>query len=227
MQISIIIPVLNEAAEIVTTLASLQHLRAQSAEIIVVDGGSRDDTVTLAQPLADLVICSDQGRAQQMNAGARCASGNILLFLHADTHLPADAHHLIVKGLAENDQRWGRFDVRLSGSHLLLRAVESLMNWRSRLTGIASGDQAIFVQRDGFMKIGGFPEIPLMEDIALSHLLKKQGKPLCLHARVITSSRRWERAGIVRTILLMWRLRLAYALGADPERLAAKYYKSQ
>lgn len=227
MQISIIIPALNETAEITRTLASLQHLRTRSAEIIVVDGGSHDDTVALAQPLADLVICAGLGRAQQMNAGGRCASGGILLFLHADTRLPEDAHRLIVAGLAESDRGWGRFDVRLSGRHPLLRVVEFLMNWRSRLSGIATGDQTLFVRRDWFVKIGGFPDLPLMEDIALSRLLKKQGRPLCLHAHVTSSSRRWERAGIVRTILLMWYLRLAYTLGADPRRLAAKYYKLQ
>lgn len=226
-EISIIIPTWNEAEGIVTTLLSLQNLRDQSAEIIVADGGSRDATVVLAQDLADLVIREGQGRAQQMNAGALRANGAILLFLHADTQLPDDACQLIMVGLVKSGRGWGRFDVRLSGKHPLLRMVERMMNWRSRLSGIATGDQAIFVRRDWFTKLGGFPELPLMEDIALSRALKKMGRPLCLHERVTTSSRRWERDGILRTILLMWRLRLAYALGADPRQLAAKYYKSQ
>jgi rSAM/selenodomain-associated transferase 2 len=225
--ISVIMPTWNEADGIVATLSSLQNLRDHSAEIIVVDGGSRDATVKLAQTLADLVICEGQGRAQQMNAGAHRAKGDILLFLHADTQLPENVYQLILEGLAKNNRSWGRFDVRLSGKHPLLRVVEFMMNWRSRLTGIATGDQAIFVRRDWFEAAGGFPIIPLMEDIALCRKLKRRGPPLCLRARVVTSSRRWEQHGIVRTVLLMWRLRLAYALGADPLQLAGKYYKSQ
>lgn len=225
-RISIIIPAWNEDEEIVATLSALQNLRNQSVEIIVADGGSHDSTVALAQPLADLVICAGHGRAQQMNTGARRANGDILLFLHADTRLPENAHQLISEGLAKTDKGWGRFDVRLSGRHPLLRVVERMMNWRSRVSGIATGDQAIFVRRDWFVLAGGFPELPLMEDIALSRMLKKKGAPLCLRKRVITSSRRWERNGILRTVTLMWRLRLAYALGADPQRLAEKYYKS-
>ncbi|MEO5702344.1 MAG: TIGR04283 family arsenosugar biosynthesis glycosyltransferase [Gammaproteobacteria bacterium] len=225
-QISIIIPSWNEAEDIATTLSALQHLRDKSVEIIVADGGSRDPTVALAQPLVDLLIHTGRGRAQQMNAGAGRANGNILLFLHADTRLPEHAHQLVAEGLAKTGRGWGRFDVRLSGRHPLLRLVERMMNWRSRWSGIATGDQALFVRRDWFENVGGFPVLPLMEDIALSRKLKRMGMPLCLHERVTTSSRRWERNGILRTILLMWRLRLAYALGADPQRLADKYYKS-
>ncbi len=221
-RLSIILPTLNEAHGIVPCLQPLQALRTRGHEIILADGGSRDATVTLAEPWVDKVIHSGRGRAVQMNAGARAAQGDVLLFLHADTRLPPDADALILNALQARG--WGRFDVRLSGSQLLLRVVATLMNWRSRLTGIATGDQAIFVRRALFEKVGGFPEIPLMEDIALARALKKCGPPLCLKQRVLTSSRRWEQHGILRTIFLMWRLRLAYALGADPAQLVKRYY---
>ncbi len=221
-RLSIILPTLNEAHGIVPCLQPLQALRTRGHEIILADGGSRDATVTLAEPWVDKVIHSGRGRAVQMNAGARAAQGDVLLFLHADTRLPADADALILNALQARG--WGRFDVRLSGAQPLLRVVATLMNWRSRLTGIATGDQAIFVRRALFEKVGGFPEIPLMEDIALARALKKCGPPLCLKQRVLTSSRRWEQQGILRTIFLMWRLRLAYALGADPAQLVKRYY---
>jgi rSAM/selenodomain-associated transferase 2 len=221
-KLSVIIPTWNEAASITATLLSLQYLRT-THEIIVTDGGSTDATLALSQNLADHVISSERGRAQQMNAGAAKACGEIFVFLHADTHLPDAAAQHILDGLTCSRRNWGRFDVRLSGDHPLLRMVERLMNWRSRISGIATGDQAIFVRREWFEAVGGFPVIPLMEDIALSRALKRLGPPLCLNARVITSSRRWAQQGILRTVLLMWRLRLAYALGADPRHLAAKY----
>lgn len=222
-RISIIIPALNEAAGIAETLRPLQPLRARGHEVIVVDGGSADGTVAIARPLADRVIASRPGRARQQNAGAEAAGGDVLLFLHADTQLPPDADALVTGGLTRSGCGWGRFDVRLSGRRPLLRVVERMMNLRSRLTGIATGDQAIFVRRDGFRRAGGFPHIPLMEDVALCRTLRRTGPPLCLRQRVLTSSRRWEQRGILRTILLMWRLRAAYALGADPARLARRY----
>ena len=222
--LSIIIPVLNEEAEIADALAALAPLRARGIETIVVDGGSRDRTIALARPLADHVIRAARGRAVQMNAGAAAARrGNVLLFLHADTRLPADADRLVLDGLVRSGRRWGRFDVRISGRHPLLRVVARLMNIRSRLTGIATGDQAMFVTRDVFDAVGGFPDIPLMEDVALSHILKRSGKPLCLRPRAVTSGRRWEKNGMLRTIVLMWRLRFAYSLGAEPARLARRY----
>ena len=224
MNLSIIIPVLNEAAEIADTLTALAPLRARGVETIVVDGGSRDRTVALARPLADTVIESARGRAVQMNAGAAAAKpGNVLLFLHADTRLPAEADRLVLDGLARSGRQWGRFDVRISGRHPLLRVVARLMNIRSRLTGVATGDQAIFVTRDLFDAVGGFPDIPLMEDVALSRALRRSGTPLCLRPRALTSGRRWEKEGVVRTIVLMWRLRFAYSLGAEPARLARRY----
>lgn len=223
--ISIIIPILNEAACIVTCLQALQSLRAQNCELIVADGGSRDDSVTLAEPLADRVIVSTPGRAAQMNAGAQHARGAILWFLHADSLPPPNAADLIRTALAQPQHSWGRFDVRLSGSQPLLRWVETLMNTRSRLTGIATGDQGIFIDRRLFEQIGGYPPIALMEDIALSRMLKRYGRPACLQQRLLTSSRRWEQGGVLRTILLMWRLRLAYFFGADPDALARIYYR--
>ncbi len=221
-RLSIIVPVLNEADGITASLQPLQTWRARGHEIILADGGSSDATVALAEPWVDKIIRSGRGRARQMNTGARAARGDVLLFLHADTQLPPDADALILDALQA--RAWGRFDVRLSGAHPLLRVVETLMNRRSRLTGIATGDQAIFVRRALFEKTGGYPDIPLMEDIALSRALKKHGPPLCMKQRVLTSSRRWEQHGILRTILLMWKLRLAYALGADPARLVRHYY---
>ena len=221
-ELSIIMPVLDEAPQIVARLQALQPLRAAGAELVVADGGSSDGTAQLAAPLADRVLIARRGRAAQMNAGAAASRGRTLLFLHADTTLPAaalPALHAAVDGGAS----WGRFDVRIAGRHPLLRVVERMMNWRSRLTGIATGDQAIFVRRAVFESLGGYPELPLMEDIALCAALKRQAAPACLRATVTTSARRWEQHGVLRTILLMWRLRAAWFLGADPARLARRY----
>lgn len=223
MRLSIIIPVLNEAERIAATLQALAGLREQGAQVIVVDGGSTDSSVSLAGPLSDLVVMAGRGRALQMNAGAVAASGDVLLFLHADTILPPQADRLVLEGLRDSVRRWGRFDVSIDGRSRLLRLVALMMNLRSRLTGIATGDQGIFVRRDEFMAVGGFPVQPLMEDIALSRLLKARSRPLCLRARASTSGRRWEQHGVWRTIFLMWRLRLRYWLGAAPEELARQY----
>jgi rSAM/selenodomain-associated transferase 2 len=220
--LSIVIPVLNEAARIEATLSALSPLRARDAEVIVVDGGSVDETMKIAHPLADRLIGSPRGRARQMNAGAAVASGEVLLFLHADTQLPDNAVHIVREGLAASGRVWGRFDVRF-GEGPLLGLIAFFMNLRSRITGIATGDQAIFVSRTAFQASGGFPAIALMEDVALSARLKRQGRPLCLRARVTTSPRRWKENGTLRTVFLMWRLRLAYFLGADPRRLAQRY----
>jgi len=227
MKISIVIPVLNEAPIIEEILSALQPYRLAGAELIVVDGGSTDASVALSQPLADRVMRGPQGRARQMNVGAEAATGEILLFLHADTRLPATADQLIVTKMERHGRDWGRFDVRLSGRHLLLRLVEGSMNLRSRLSGIATGDQAIFVRREVFKAAGGFPEIDLMEDITLSRILKRHGPPLCLWQRVTTSSRRWEENGYLQTLFLMWYLRLAYFFGASPGNLARLYGRSK
>ena len=217
-RLSIIMPVLNEAASIREALEALDALRARGHEVIVVDGGSDDGSASLAAPACDQVLVTPRGRALQMNTGALVAGGDALVFLHADTRLPERADELVLGALA--GARWGRFDVRIASRHPLLGLVACAMNLRSRLTGIATGDQAIFVRRDAFT---GFPEMPLMEDIALSRLLKRRGRPACLRACVTTSARRWEARGVLRTIVLMWRLRLLYALGAAPQRLARDY----
>jgi rSAM/selenodomain-associated transferase 2 len=203
-------------------LRALAPLRARGAEVIVVDGGSSDATAALARPFADQVLNSQRGRAAQMNAGAAAARGDVLLFLHADTRLPDGADRLILDGLGQSHRAWGRFDVRFDDGGAL-RLVALMMNLRSRLTGICTGDQAMFVTRAAFDSIGGFPPIPLMEDVTAATLLKRVSRPLCLHARVTTSGRRWRQHGIWRTILLMWRLRLAYYFGSDPARLAKQY----
>ena len=223
LRLSIVVPTLDEAAGIAAALAALQPLRAAGHEVIVVDGGSRDATPALAQPLADRVLAAPPGRAVQMNAGARAAAGDVVVFLHADSRLPAGAAAAIARALA-GGARWGRFDVTIAGRPRILRVVAAMMNLRSRLTGIATGDQGIFVERALFAAAGGYAQIPLMEDIALSKSLKRRGgRPACLRERITTSGRRWEAHGPWRTIVTMWRLRAAYALGADPARLAREY----
>jgi len=186
----------------------------------VVDGGSGDRTAELAAGRCDRVLSTRRGRAGQMNAGAREAQGDALLFLHADTRLPPGAEEIIFRAL--RFYTWGRFDVRIEGRHWLLPVVAAGMNLRSRFTGIATGDQAIFVRRPSF---AGFPEIPLMEDVAFSKAMRRLGRPACLREKVATSGRRWEARGPLRTIVLMWRLRFLYAMGAAPERLARLYEK--
>lgn len=219
VRLSIILPVLNEAPLIAARLGDLRR-DMPGAEVIVVDGGSRDATVEIARPLADRLIRSAPGRAAQMNAGAAAGAGGVLMFLHADTRLPEGAAHLVVEGLRATRRAWGRFDVRIEGRRRLLPVVAAMMNLRSRLTGVATGDQAIFVTRQAFEAVGGFPEIPLMEDVALSKRLRRLGWPLCLRARVVTSGRRWDANGVLRTIVIMWGLRLGYVLGAPPAVLA-------
>ena len=221
--VSLVVPVLDEAGAIPQSLGPLQPLRGNGIEVVVADGGSRDGTRGVARPLCDRLVHAPRGRARQMNAGAGAASGRVLLFLHADTRLPPGWDRAVRDATGVQGREWGRFDVRLDGPHPMLRVVERAMNLRSRLSGIATGDQAIFVTRDAFRAAGGFPDIELMEDVALSRALRARSRPACLRERVVTSSRRWERGGIARTIVLMWRLRFEYALGADPGRLARMY----
>ncbi len=224
MRISIVIPTLDEAGAIVATLAPLQPLRGDGHQVIVVDGGSADATLALAKPLADCAFVAARGRAPQMNAGAAAASGDVLLFLHADSLLPLSAVAALQREIRQSGRRWGRFDVTINGRPALLKVVAAMMNARSRLTGIATGDQGIFVERTLFAAVGGFPDQLLMEDIELSRRLKRAGgAPVCLRERVVTSGRRWERDGPIRTILAMWRWRFAYWRGADPVELAAEY----
>ncbi len=218
----VVMPALNEANAIEATLQALAPLRQRGARVVVVDGGSQDDTRALAQAHADAVIEGPRGRAWQMNAGAALGWGQVLLFLHADTSLPehADAH--VLQALSQGHV-WGRFDVRIAGRAWMLAVVAQLMNWRSRWTGIATGDQAIFVRRETFVQVGGFAPQPLMEDIDLSQRLRAVGPPACLRQRVLTSGRRWEQRGVWRTIALMWRLRWRYWRGESAHSLAEDY----
>lgn len=218
----IVVPVLDEAPDLASRLGELQRLRKRGVQIVVVDGGSSDDSLGIARGLADLAFVAPQGRARQMNAGAAACTADLLLFLHADTRLPPNADTLVRRATL-GGRDWGRFDVAIDSPRPVLRIVETLMNHRSRWTGIATGDQALFVRQELFHRVGGFPDQPLMEDVALSTLLKRHGPPVCLRDRVTTSARRWERHGLWRTILLMWRLRAAYFFGADPLKLAVRY----
>ncbi len=224
MKFSIIIPTLNEEKSIQSCLLALQPLR-NDCEIIIADGDSIDNTQSLALPLADKVMTSAKGRAKQMNNGTSYATGDILIFLHADTYLPENALQLIQQKINTTSQ-WGRFDIQLSGNPFMLKVIAQMMSWRSRLTGIATGDQVIFVTRLAFQAVGQYPEISLMEDIALCKALKKISRPVCLKNKVISSGRRWEHNGIYRTILLMWSLRLRYFFGTDPKILAFLYANS-
>ncbi|MBK7509678.1 MAG: TIGR04283 family arsenosugar biosynthesis glycosyltransferase [Comamonadaceae bacterium] len=223
--LAIVMPVLNEAAGIEAALRALAPLRARGARVVVADGGSADDTLARARRFGGVeVIEAARGRAAQMNAGAQAASGaRVLLFLHADTTLPPDADRLIEQALAGGRHVWGRFDVRIAGRPRMLRVVAACMNARSRWSGIATGDQALFMTRAAFDAIGGFPEQPLMEDIEMSKRLRTLSRPACLRERVITSGRRWESRGVWATIVLMWRLRWAYWRGASPQALARRY----
>ena len=227
MRLAIIVPVLNEAATVSEALARLAPWRRRGAMVIVVDGGSADGTVDRARAAADHVLVAPRGRASQMNAGARHAlEGNgvdALLFLHVDTRLPARAAELILAGCAARPLAWGRFDVRIDGRSPALPLVAAMMNLRSRLTGICTGDQCLFATPALFEKVGGFPPLPLMEDVEFSRRARRLAWPIAVRDRAVTSGRRWERHGVVKTVLLMWRLRLAYFLGADPARLAAAY----
>jgi rSAM/selenodomain-associated transferase 2 len=224
VKLSIIIPTLNEAANIGDVLKRLQPMRARGTEVIVVDADSTDATRDTAAPLVDRVITSERGRATQMNAGAKEASGDALLFLHADSILPTNGDELILQALSDSIFKWGRFDIHISGKHGMLPVIAWFMNHRSRLTGIATGDQGIFVTREAFDAIGGFPAQPLMEDVAISARLLRVSSPIYVDARITTSGRRWEKHGVWRTIFLMWRLRLNYFMGADPARLHRTYY---
>ncbi len=222
VKISIIVPVLNEEHSLSAASDCLRSYCQSGHEVIIVDGGSRDNTLMLAYQVTAQVVVSMPGRAMQMNSGAALATGDVLLFLHIDTRLPEDALALVRRHCHEKNG-WGRFDIRLSGKQPVFRLIERLMNLRSRLSSIATGDQAIFVASSLFKKVGGFPEIALMEDIAISRALKKISRPVCINHKATTSSRRWESRGVVATVLLMWKLRLLYFLGVPPEKLARLY----
>jgi rSAM/selenodomain-associated transferase 2 len=221
MSVSIIIPVLNEEQSICATLERLQVFRQQGCEVIVVDAGSVDNTDVIAAALSDQLITSGKGRALQMNLGASHAQHDILWFLHADTLVPENAIDIIESSLT--DREWGRFNVKLSGAHGMFRIIELMMNIRSCITAIATGDQGIFVKHTLFSRLGGYPEIPLMEDIALSKKLKQVSRPVCIKDNLVTSSRRWEEKGIMKTVLLMWKLRFLYFIGVSADDLARQY----
>ncbi len=221
--LSFIIPTLNETRVITKTLMALQPLRQQGHEVILVDAGSEDDTVDLARPLVDQILESQPGRARQMNVGAAHAWGDTFLFLHADTLLPEDANSLVAQALKKRP--WGFFCVKLDSAHPLIKLVALMMNLRSCLSGIGTGDQALFMSREVFEAEGGFAAIPLMEDVELSKRFKRRvSRPAIIRRRLTTSARRWQHQGIFNTIFLMWRLRWAYALGARPEELVKRYY---
>ncbi|MDP2405863.1 MAG: TIGR04283 family arsenosugar biosynthesis glycosyltransferase [Hydrogenophaga sp.] len=223
MRFSIIVPMLNEAQDMPRLLARLTALRRQGNEVLIVDGGSDDGSADLTVRAGLQVLSSPRGRARQMNLGAAHATGDVLLFLHADTLLPEGALITVRRAMQKSGAPWGRFDVVIDGSHPLLRVVARLMNLRSRWTGIATGDQAIFVTREAFDAVGGFPDQPLMEDIELSRRLLQRDRPACISDPVLTSGRRWESRGVWRTVLLMWRLRWAYWRGTPADQLARLY----
>lgn len=227
MRISVIVPVLNEAEVIAASLAPIQSARAAGHEVLVVDGGSVDGTQDIAASLADRVVEGPLGRAAQMNQGADLASGDVYWFLHADTQVPDGAIDAIVDACSGGRRAWGYFRVRLNAPGAAFRMIGTAMTWRSRLTGIATGDQGLFCSRRLFDSVGGFPSMPLMEDVALSRALRQRQLPVCLPHQLHTSARRWQERGTWRTVLLMWRLRLAFFLGADPARLHHRYYGPQ
>ena len=222
MKTAIIVPVLNESAVLSQKLGELDLLRAMGAQVLLVDGGSTDDTVAMARDAGFDVLSSGRGRARQMNAGAHASMGEILVFLHVDTRLPTYALTSIENLLSEKIG-WGRFDVRIVGVSPWLKVVGWMMNIRSRITGIATGDQVLFMTRTLFVEVGGFPEQPLMEDIEMCKRLKRESSPICMREQVETSGRRWDKNGVWRTILLMWRLRFAYWRGVPSSDLARLY----
>ncbi|KHF24760.1 TIGR04283 family arsenosugar biosynthesis glycosyltransferase [Solemya velum gill symbiont] len=221
--ISIIIPALNEAETIEQTLSCLQMMRGRNCEVILVDGGSNDATMDLAGPLADRILTCEKGRANQLEHGVKHSTAPLIWFLHADTRVPENTDEVIEIALEKQDATWGRFNVRLDGRHPLFRIIEKMMNYRSCITGICTGDQGIFVRRDTLEAIGGVPRQALMEDIELSKRLKTTASPLCMKQVLVTSSRRWQEKGVIRTVLLMWYLRAAYAFGVPAGKLARLY----
>lgn len=223
MRLSIVVPLLNERTQLPRLIDHLAPLRdSGDCEVILVDGGSEDGSAELTADAGFRVLNARRGRARQMNAGAAAASGDVLLFLHADTRLPDGAPEEVASALAKGRQ-WGRFNLRIGGDSLWFPLIATLINLRSCLSGIATGDQGVFVWRHLFEQIGGFPDQPLMEDIELSRRLRKISRPVCIRARAVTSGRRWHRYGVLRTVLLMWRLRFAYWCGVPAEVLARRY----
>jgi rSAM/selenodomain-associated transferase 2 len=220
--LSIIVPMLDEAEGIARALGAIRR-GAPDAEVIVVDGGSRDTSVAIAQPLCDLMVAESRGRARQMNAGAKVARGDAFAFVHADTLVPASFGEDIAAALLDHAVVGGRFDVELDASALPYRIIGAMISLRSRLSRVGTGDQAIFVRREVFERIGGFPELELCEDLEFSRRLKRAGRVACLRSRVITSARRWNRDGVARTVVRMWMIRAMYLIGVSPARLKRMY----
>lgn len=228
ISVSIVVPILNEAATLPNLLEQLKRVHHRpGVEVLLVDGGSKDNSVALAVTAGFRVVESKPGRALQMNTGAAQAHGLLLVFLHADTRLPAIDLTVLEQRLQARGRTWGRFDVRIDGRSLWLPVVATMMNLRSRVTGIATGDQCLFMTRSAFDQVGGFPAQALMEDIEICARLKQSSRPLCLRDKVVTSGRRWDENGTWRTIGLMWRLRWAYWRGERPSRLWARYYRAR
>ena len=238
--VSIIIPVLNEAGNLAHLFTNINKLNPKPQQVILVDGGSTDDSIDIIRIFINELMPdnnrkidwqmteSKSGRALQMNTGAALATAEILLFLHADTQLPIDA----IESISEATKRaeWGRFDVQIDSRQLMLKLVSQMINWRSKLSGIATGDQAIFISQSLFEQIGGYPNQALMEDVELCNQLKSTqlkdiAKPACLKNKVITSARRWQQHGTWRTILLMWHLRFDYWRGVSADNIKQRYYK--
>jgi rSAM/selenodomain-associated transferase 2 len=220
--LSVIVPMLNEAAAIADALRAIR-LGAPDAEVIVVDGGSTDASVATARPLCDQLIVASRGRALQMNVGAHASNGSVLAFVHADTIVPPTFAVDIADALSDRDVVGGRFDVQLDADALPYRIIGAMISLRSRISRTGTGDQAIFVRRNVFDGIGGFADIELCEDLEFTRRMKRVGPVACLYSRVTTSARRWSRDGIVRTVLLMWLIRVLYLLGVPPNRIKRMY----
>ena len=221
---SIIVPVLNEEVFLTRYLNVFRRFLNDGHEIIIIDGGSSDNSARLTQELGCKVLISKPSRGLQQHVGALQSENEILLFLHADTNLPNDAFSLIHQALKSSNKSWGRFDVSFSNSSLIYKIIAWMMNKRSCLTGIVTGDHIIFTTRSSYFKSGGFADIPIMEDIDISKRLKLISKPICLKHKVVTSSRKWEQQGVSKTIIKMWCLRTLFFFGVSSKRLARLYY---
>jgi rSAM/selenodomain-associated transferase 2 len=221
-KLSVVVPMLNEASAIANTLGAIRR-GAPDAEIVVVDGGSTDASVAAAQPLCDYVFVATRGRARQMNAGARASHGDVLVFVHADTIVPSTFAADIASALLDPAVLGGRFDVKLDATALPYRVIGAMISLRSRISRTGTGDQAIFVRRDIFDRLGGFPDLELCEDLEFTRRLKRTGRIACLRTQVTTSARRWSRDGVVRTVFRMWMIRAMYLLGVPPARLKRMY----
>jgi len=223
--ISVIIPALNEALHIADTMANIGH--GNNTEIIVVDGGSIDDTVSIARQFGATVIEGFPPRSRQMNQGADAASNKILLFLHADTRLPENFDRYILRAVYQPGVVAGAFELRIDSSVPSLRFIERMANWRSRCLNLPYGDQAIFMLSKVFHQMGGFPNIPIMEDFELIRRLRKKGNVVTLHQPAITSPRRWLNHGILKITLIHQLIVVSYFMGISPDTIARRYRRDK